>query len=120
MPPGTEKGKFALNLAFNEALFGEPHAGTDMTFNFPKLIEHAAKTDIYQGSIIDLARFQIVTKQRLTCIAEKRMLEIIAHGKPSTPFMQIGDRIRIEMLDENQQSIFGAIQQKVVAYDSAI
>jgi fumarylacetoacetate (FAA) hydrolase len=49
-----------------------------------------------------------------SCLAEKRSLEQIAHGKPSTPFLKFGDRVRIEMLDANGQSLFGAIEQKVV------
>ncbi|PCI60394.1 MAG: 2-keto-4-pentenoate hydratase, partial [Gammaproteobacteria bacterium] len=50
------------------------------------------------------------------CLAEKRMLEIIADGKPNTSFMQFGDTVRIEMFDNNGDSIFGAIDQKVVEY----
>jgi fumarylacetoacetate (FAA) hydrolase len=46
-----------------------------------------------------------------SCLAEKRMLEIIREGKPSTPFMKFGDRVRIEMLDREGRSIFGAIDQ---------
>jgi fumarylacetoacetate (FAA) hydrolase len=46
------------------------------------------------------------------------MLEIIESGKPSTPFMKFGDRVRIEMFDKNGQSIFGAIDQQVVKYDA--
>ena len=49
-----------------------------------------------------------------SCIAEKRMLETIADGSPSTPFMKFGDTVQIEMLDEEGMSIFGAIRQKVV------
>jgi fumarylacetoacetate (FAA) hydrolase len=49
-----------------------------------------------------------------SCLAEKRSLEQIADGKPSTPFLRFGDRVRIEMLDANGQSLFGAIDQKVV------
>ena len=44
------------------------------------------------------------------------MRETIDSGKPVTPFMKFGDRIRIEMLDAAGQSIFGAIDQKVVRY----
>jgi fumarylacetoacetate (FAA) hydrolase len=44
------------------------------------------------------------------------MIETIGQGKPSTPFMKFGDRIRIEMLDEEGRSIFGAIDQKVVQF----
>ena len=45
-------------------------------------------------------------------------IEIIADGKPSTPFMSYGDTIRVEMFDQQGDSIFGAIEQKIVRYDS--
>ena len=46
------------------------------------------------------------------------MLETIADGKPSTEFMKFGDQVRIEMFDSNGDSIFGAIDQRVVEYKS--
>ena len=49
-----------------------------------------------------------------SCIAEIRMIETIASGKPSTPFMKPGDVVRVEMKDAHHHSIFGAIEQKVV------
>ncbi|MCU0765666.1 MAG: fumarylacetoacetate hydrolase, partial [Burkholderiaceae bacterium] len=48
-----------------------------------------------------------------SCIAEKRALEMIAEGRPATPFMKNGDTVRIEMFDADGASIFGAIEQKV-------
>nr|WP_211268152.1 hypothetical protein [Suttonella ornithocola] len=51
-----------------------------------------------------------------SCLAEKRMLETIANGKPNTDFLQFGDRIRIEMFDTDGNSIFGAIDQEIVQY----
>jgi fumarylacetoacetate (FAA) hydrolase len=52
-----------------------------------------------------------------SCLAEIRMLETLAHGKASTPFLRFGDRVRIEMLDAAGQSIFGAIEQVVERYE---
>ena len=51
-----------------------------------------------------------------TCLAEVRTVETILEGKPKTPFLRFGDRVRIEMLDESGRSIFGAIDQEVVRY----
>ena len=51
-----------------------------------------------------------------SCLAERRMLEIIADGKPQTPFMSFGDTIRIDMLDDDGRSIFGAIEQVITPY----
>jgi fumarylacetoacetate (FAA) hydrolase len=102
----------------NGKRFGAPQAGVDMTFDFPRLIEHAAATrHLGAGAIVGSGT--VANKDRSvgsSCIAERRMIETIDHGKPSTPFMKFGDRIRIEMLDRAGQSIFGAIDQRVVRY----
>ncbi len=101
----------------NNQLFGKPNAGIDMTFDFPTLIAHAAKTrPLVAGSIIGSGTVSNCDRSNgSSCIAEKRMLETIANGKPTTPFMQFGDEVKIEMLDTNQRSIFGAIHQKVMS-----
>lgn len=99
----------------NDECFGKPNAGIDMTFDFPTLISHAAKTRaLGAGTIIGSGTVSNVDKSvGSSCIAEKRMLEIIEKGQASTQFMKFGDRIRIEMFDNNQNSLFGAIDQSV-------
>ena len=99
----------------NGELFGQPNAGIDMTFSFPELIEHAAKTRrLSAGTIIGSGTVSNLDRSKgSSCIAEKRMLETIAKGKASTPFMKFGDTILIEMRNEHGQSIFGAIEQNV-------
>ena len=99
----------------NGQFFGQPNAGVDMTFSFPELISHAAKTrTLCAGTIIGSGTVSNVDRsQGSSCIAEKRMLEVIANGKASTPFMRFGDRIRIDMKDDKGLSIFGAIDQQV-------
>jgi fumarylacetoacetate (FAA) hydrolase len=52
-----------------------------------------------------------------SCLAEVRVIETIERGAPETPFLRFGDRVRIEMLDDDGDSIFGAIDQQVVEYD---
>ena len=54
-----------------------------------------------------------------SCLAEKRMLEKIETGEFTTPFMRWGDRVRIEMFNEEGESLFGAIDQEVVEYASS-
>ncbi|HJV50286.1 MAG TPA: fumarylacetoacetate hydrolase family protein, partial [Noviherbaspirillum sp.] len=92
----------------------------DMVFNFPQLIAHLAKTrNARAGSIIGSGTVSNKdAKKGYTCIAEKRCLEMIADGQAKTPFMKFGDRIRIEMLDANGKSIFGAIDQQIAPPDS--
>jgi hypothetical protein len=55
-----------------------------------------------------------VTRPWASCIAELRANEEIEHGKASTPFLKFGDRVRIEMFDEAGQTIFGAIDQRII------
>ena len=109
----------------NGELFGRPDAGTDMTFGFEELIAHAAKTrDLTAGSIVGSGtvsnkeaggpgRPAAVGGHGYSCIAEQRTVETIIAGKPSTPFMRFGDRVRIEMFDAEGRTIFGAIDQVV-------
>jgi fumarylacetoacetate (FAA) hydrolase len=89
-----------------------------MTFDFPTLIAHAAKTrPLGAGTIIGSGTVSNSDRSLgSSCIVEKRMLETLANGKPTTEFMKFGDSVRIEMFDENKQSIFGAIDQQVMKY----
>lgn len=107
-----------LTVHLNDRLFGAPNAGVDMTFDFAQLIAHAAKTRfLAAGSIVGSGTVSNVDRSSgSACLAEKRMLEQIADGRPSTPFMRFGDRVRLEMMDRAGASIFGAIDQKVVRY----
>ena len=102
----------------NGSQFGEPNAGDDMTFDFPQLIAHAAKTrPLAAGTVVGSGTISNLDRSRgAACIAEKRMLETIDTGKPVTPFLRFGDRVRIEMRDADGNSIFGAIDQEVQRY----
>lgn len=102
----------------NGELFGRPNAGVDMTFNFSQLVSHVAKTrPLGAGAIIGSGTISNYDRSAgSSCLAEKRMLEVIAEGKATTPFMRFGDTVRIEMLDDNDVTIFGSIDQKVVEY----
>ena len=110
-------GKFRLPLrtTLNGELFGAPDCGVDMTFGFHQLIEHVTKTRrLGAGTIIGSGTISNYDRSKgSSCIAEKRMLETIEHGKPTTSFLRFGDTVRIEMLDRGGRSIFGAIEQKV-------
>ncbi len=101
----------------NGKQFGNPDAGKDMQFNFAQLIQHAAKTrPLGSGTIIGSGT---VSNNDLTlgcsCLAERRVLEIIDNGEATTPFMKHGDIVKIDMLDEENNSIFGSIEQVVEA-----
>ena len=117
----------ALRCTLDGRPFGCPDAGRDMQFSFPQLIAHAARTrSLSAGSIIGSGT--VSNRQPLetaevarggvgfACIAEARMVETIRDGAPTTPFMGPGSTIRIEMLDADGRSIFGAIDQRVVPF----
>lgn len=104
-----------LTCTMNDERVGAPEAGVDMTFDFPQLVAHAAKTrPLCAGSIVGSGTISNVDRSKgSACLAEVRMLETIADGAPKTDFMKFGDRIRIEMFDAEGNSIFGAIDQAV-------
>jgi fumarylacetoacetate (FAA) hydrolase len=107
-----------LRAILNDKLIGQPNAGVDMTFDFGQLIAHAAKTrPLCAGTIIGSGTVSNLDRSNGSCcLAEVRMLEIIANGSASTDFMQFGDRIQIDMHDHSGQSIFGEINQQVIQY----
>ena len=102
----------------NGELFGRPNAREGMVFDFPRLIAHAAMTrPLIAGTIIGSGT--VANDDRSvgsSCIAERRAIETIESGAPQTPFLKFGDRVRIEMLDAHERSIFGAIDQTVERY----
>ena len=109
--------------------FGRPDAGTDMTFDFARLIAHAAATrHLGAGTVVgsgtvsnklDGGPGKPIDQGGVgySCLAEVRTVETILDGKPTTPFLRFGDRVRIEMMDAHGHSIFGAIDQEVVRYE---
>jgi len=113
-------GKLHLPLlsTLNGTLVGSPDAGIDMTFDFGRLIAHAAKTrSLMAGTVIGSGTVPNQgSPTGSSCLAEIRCLEIIRDGKPSTPFMSFGDRIEVEMKDKDGRSIFGRIDQVVKQY----
>ena len=106
-----------IRCYWNGERVGNAEAGEDMVFDFARLIAHVAKTRRARaGSIIGSGTVSNRDASRgYSCIAEVRALEMIAAGKASTSFMKFGDRIRIEMQDAAGRSIFGSIDQEVVA-----
>jgi len=114
----------ALQSSWNGRKVGMCDAGPEMTFHFGQLIAHICKTrNVRAGSIVGSGT---VSNKGVTgpggmtewpkgysCIAEKRAIETVQDGQPSTGFMRYGDTIRIEMRGRDGQSIFGAIDQKI-------
>ena len=103
-----------LKVEYNGEFFGKAEAG-EMHFHFGQLIAHAARTrNLKAGTIIGSGTISNEDMSKgCSCIAEKRMLEKIHEGVIKTPFMKVGDTVRMEMLDSKGQNIFGTIFQKV-------
>src|SRR4249919_2290819 len=110
------KVHLALLTHINGTWFGAPEAGIDMQFDFAQLLAHAAKTrPLSAGTIVGSGTVANEdTSLGASCFAEKRTVETLELGKPVTPFMSFGDTVRIEMLDRNGVSVFGAIEQRIV------
>ncbi|MBI1360038.1 MAG: 2-keto-4-pentenoate hydratase [Alphaproteobacteria bacterium] len=118
--------KGALNVRLNGQPFGKARTEVDMTFDFPTLIAHAARTrPLSAGTILgsgtvsnrgpDGGPGKPIADGGVgySCIAELRMIETITGGTAKTQFLQPGDRVEIEMSDERGHSIFGRIDQVV-------
>ena len=109
-----------MEVSLNGEPLGRPNAGTDLYFDIPTLIAHAARSRRLAAGTI-LGTGTISNHDRAAgsaCLAELRVIETIEHGEPRTPFMRFGDRVRIEMRDADGCSAFGAIDQRVVKYDN--
>ena len=128
--PNWREGKLhgKLEVELNGRPLGEADAGEDMTFDFGTLIAHAARTRaLGAGSIVGSGTVSNRSPdggpgrpipdggRGYSCLAEVRTVETILHGAPKTPFLKAGDVVRIEMADGRRRSIFGAIEQEVVA-----
>jgi fumarylacetoacetate (FAA) hydrolase len=122
-----QQGRLHLTLqsSWNGRKVGMCEAGPEMTFHFGQLIAHICKTrNVRSGSIVGSgtvsnkgvpgASGRTEWPKGYSCIAERRAIETIQDGRPSTEFMKFGDTIRIEMRGKDGQSIFGAIDQKIV------
>ena len=122
-----DNGRLHLTLqsTWNGRKVGMCEAGPEMTFHFGQLIAHICKTrNVRAGSIVGSgtvsnkgvagANGKTEWPKGYSCIAEKRAIETIQDGKPSTAFMKFGDTIRIEMKGKDGQNLFGAIEQKIV------
>jgi fumarylacetoacetate (FAA) hydrolase len=111
------KVALALTVTLNGAWVGSPNTGVDMNFDFPALITHATKTRrLSAGTLIGAGT--VSNRDRATgicCLAERRMIETIDKGAPRTPFLAAGDLVQIEMKGQDGCSVFGAIEQRVVA-----
>ena len=112
-----QKVHLPLHASVNGIEIGRPNAGVDMTFSFPQLIHHAAKSRaLMAGTVIGSGTVSNAgSTDGSCCLAEVRSLETIADGKPATPYLKFGDTMQIEMFDREGRSVFGRIDQTIVS-----
>src|SRR5678815_2930241 len=106
-----------VRSTLNGRVVGDTEAGPEMHFSFFQLLEHVAKTRAFTAGTL-LGSGTVSNEERargISCLAERRMIETIEQGKPTTPFMRVGDTIDIEAFLSDGRSPFGSIQQTVVA-----
>src|SRR5205823_9704715 len=109
-----------VRSTYNGAVIGDCEAA-EMHFSFFDLVAHIARTRRFTaGTILGSGTVSNADRSRgVSCLAERRMIEIIDSGKAQTPFMQVGDTVEIEMRDGAGRNLFGATQQRVVAWRKA-
>ncbi len=118
-----------LQSSVNQRKVGMCDAGEEMTFHFGQIISHLCKTrNVRSGSIVGSGTVSNkgIEKNGRTewpkgysCIAEKRAMETLQEGKPSTEYLKFGDSVRIEMKSANGQPLLGAIDQKIADVNKA-
>jgi fumarylacetoacetate (FAA) hydrolase len=110
-----EKLHLPMRTWINEQWFGEAECGVDMQFDFGQLVAHAAKTrPLTAGTIVGSGTIANEdTSKGASCLAEQRTVETLRDGKPSTPFLKFGDRVKIDVTDSAGKSIFGSIEQTI-------
>ena len=107
----------SLNVtsSINGEWFGSPNAAVDFWFDYPTLIEHAAATrDLAAGTLIGAGTVSNASAESGYGSISEATTDQKMDGKPLTPFLKYGDVVRVEVLDDNEQSIFGAIETKIV------
>ena len=106
-----------VRTSLNGTLVGDPDAGDEMHFSFHDLIQHITRTRAFTaGTVLGSGTVSNADRARgISCLAERRTIETIDGGKPVTPFLKPGDRVRIEVLDDDGHNLFGTIDQEVAA-----
>lgn len=110
-----------LKVSRNGEWFGHPNGG-EMDFGFGELLAHLAyNRNLRAGTVLGSGTFSNRNYREVgsACLAERRAIEVIAHGEARTPFLKFGERLRFEMLDGEGRSVFGAIDHRMVKAGSA-
>jgi fumarylacetoacetate (FAA) hydrolase len=125
-----DNGRLHLTVqtSWNGRKVGMCDAGSDMTFHFGQLVAHLCQTrNARAGTIVGSGPVSNACVEKngkkewpkgYSCIAEKRAIETILDGVPSTDYMKFGDTVRIEAKNKEGQSVFGVIDQEITAHET--
>lgn len=110
-----DKLHLPMRTWINGQWFGEAECGVDMQFSFAQLVAHVARTrPLTAGTLVGSGTIANEdTSKGASCLAEQRTVETLREGKPTTPFLKFGDKVKIEVTDKDGKSIFGAIEQVI-------
>jgi fumarylacetoacetate (FAA) hydrolase len=113
-----DKLHLPMRTWLNGQWFGEAECGVDMQFSFAQLVAHVARTrPLAAGTIVGSGTIANQdTSRGASCLAEQRTVETLRDGKPSTPFLKFGDRLKIDITDASGDSIFGSIEQQITPH----
>lgn len=106
-----------MRVSRNGEWFGNPN-GREMDFSFGELISHLAyNRNLRAGTVLASGTFSSPDYREVgsACLAERRAIEMIDHGESRTPFMQFDEVLRFEMQGSDGQSLFGAIEHRMVS-----
>jgi fumarylacetoacetate (FAA) hydrolase len=105
-----------MRISRNGEWFGHPN-GREMDWRFGELLAHLAYSrNLGAGTILGSGTVSNRNAREVgsACLAERRALEHIEHGASTTPPLQFGDVLRFEVTGADGQSVFGAIEHKIV------
>jgi fumarylacetoacetate (FAA) hydrolase len=106
-----------VHVHLNGEFFGRPDAGEDTVFHFGQIISHLARTrSLGAGTIVGAGTISNADDAKgSACITEARVRQMLENVSESAlqPYLKHGDRVRIEVRDENGRTVFGAIDQVV-------
>jgi fumarylacetoacetate (FAA) hydrolase len=113
-----DKLHLPMRTWLNGQWLGEAECGVDMQFSFAQLVAHVARTrPLAAGTIVGSGTIANQdTSRGASCLAEQRTVETLRDGKPSTPFLKFGDRLKIDIPDASGDSIFGSIEQQITPH----
>ncbi|WP_295518281.1 fumarylacetoacetate hydrolase family protein [uncultured Pseudomonas sp.] len=109
-----------LEVRLNGEVFGRARGGA-MAYGFDELLAHAAYSrDLVAGTVLGSGTVANPEWREVgsSCLSERRSIEVIEQGRPLTPYLTFGDRVRMEARDAQGAPLFGALDQEVVALDA--